>query len=368
MDPAWIALALALLPAGLGALNLWLLPRLPAAGDAPPRSALVSILIPARNEAANIGACLRAALASAGTAVEVLVMDDGSEDGTGDIVARVAAEDGRVRPLSAPALPPGWTGKVHACARLAEAARGTHLLFIDADVRLAPAAAAAMAAHAARHRIAMVSGVPRQAIGSLGEALTVPAINLLLLGYLPGGGRASTRQPGLAAACGQLVLCDRAAYEAVGGHGAVRGTLHDGLALARLFRARGHRTEVVDGAPLATCRMYRGFGEAWAGFLKNAREGMATPLGLPVWTVLLAGAHLWPWALLPAWPAALALALVFALRAAVTWRAGEPWWTVPLHPATILVALAIQWTALVRAAFGRPAGWKGRAYPATKAA
>ncbi len=114
--------------------------------------------------------------------------------------------------------------------------------------------------------------------------------------------------------------------------------------------------------------MYQGFDEAWAGFLKNAREGMATPLGLPIWTTLLAGAHLWPWFLLPHPAAFAALALMFALRAAITWRAREPWWTVPLHPLTMLVALAIQWTALVRAAFGRPAGWKGRAYPATKAA
>jgi hypothetical protein len=364
---AWIALALALMPAMLGATNLVLLPRL-RGGTAPPGT-LVSILVPARNEAANIERCVRAALAGGrGAAVEVVVIDDGSTDGTGAIVARLAEEDPRVRLIAAPALPAGWTGKVHACARLAEAARGTHLLFVDADVRLAPDAAAAMAAHAARHGIAMVSGVPRQVIGSLGEALTVPAINLLLIGYLPGGGRAFTRHPGLAAACGQLVLCDRAAYEAVGGHGAVRGTLHDGLALARLFRAKGHATEVVDGAPLATCRMYASFGEAWAGFLKNAREGMATPLGLPVWTVLLAGAHLWPWALLPAWPAVAAILLMLGLRAAITRRAGEPWWTVPLHPVTMLVALAIQWTALVRWLLGRPAGWKGRAYPATKAA
>lgn len=371
MEHAWIALALALLPAGLGAANLLLLPRLRDANVPPlglPADALVSILVPARNEAANIEACVRAALASTGVALEVVVVDDGSEDGTGAIVARLAAEDPRVRLIAAPPLPPGWTGKVHACARLAEAARGTHLLFIDADVRLAPGAAAAMAAHAARRGIAMVSGVPRQRILSFGEALTVPAINLLLLGYLPGGGRAETRQVGMAAACGQLVLCDRAAYEAVGGHAAVRGVLHDGLALARRFRAEGHLTEIVDGAPLATCRMYRGFAEAWSGFLKNAREGMATPLGLPIWTVLLAGAHLWPWALLPAWQAVLALGLVLGLRAAVTWRAREPWWTVPLHPLTMLVALAIQWTALLRWALGRPAGWKGRAYPATKAA
>ncbi len=365
MDMAAIALALAALPAALGASNLLLLPR---AGGVPGEGALVSILVPARDEEANIEACLRAALASRGAAVEVVVMDDGSRDETPAIVRRIASEDARVRLVSAPALPPGWTGKVHACARLAEAARGTHLLFLDADVRVAPDAAAALAAHAEREGLAMVSGVPRQVIRTLGEALTVPAINLLLLGYLPGGGRASTARASLAAACGQMVLCERSAYEAVGGHASVRGVLHDGLALARRFREAGRKTEVVDGAPLASCRMYRDFAEAWAGFIKNAREGMATPLGLPVWTVLLAGAHLWPWALLPAPAAVLALALVLGLRAAVTWRAREPWWTVPLHPLTVLVALAIQWTALARSALGRPAGWKGRAYPGTKAA
>ncbi len=66
--------------------------------------------------------------------------------------------------------------------------------------------------------------------------------------------------------------------------------------------------------------------------------------------------------------AALALLLALGLRAAVTWRAREPWWTVPLHPLTVLVALAIQWTALARWALGLPPGWKGRAYPGTKAA
>jgi len=362
IEPATAALALAALPAALGALNLALLPRATAA---PPPGALVSILIPARDEAANIQACLAAALAQQGVAVEVLVMDDGSTDATPALVQALAARDPRLRLLSAPALPPGWTGKVHACARLAEAARGTHLLFIDADVRLAPDAAARLAGHAAARNLAMVSGVPRQRIGSLGEALTVPAINLLLLGYLPGGGRAGTRKASLAAACGQLVLAEAAAYRAVGGHAAIRTVLHDGLALARKLRSAGFRTEVVDGAPLAACRMYASFREAWPGFLKNAREGMATPLGLPVWTVLLAGAHLWPWFLLPAPAAALALLLTLGLRTAITLRAREPLWTIPLHPLTMAVALAIQWTALLRR---RPAGWKGRAYPSTKAA
>jgi hypothetical protein len=356
---AWAALALAAVPAVVGAKNLWFVhaPR-----GAAPEGALVSILIPARDEEANIAACVGAALVQRGIAIEVLVMDDGSRDRTAAIVADHAAGEARLRPLRAPPLPPGWTGKVHACARLAEAARGTHLLFIDADVRLAPGAAAAMAGHAARARVAMVTGVPRQRIGSLGEALTVPVINLLLLGYLPGGGRAATRHPALAAACGQLLLVEREAYRAAGGHAALCGVLHDALVLARRMRAAGFDTEVVDGAPLATCRMYDGFAACWRGFLKNAREGMATPLGLPVWTVMLGGAHLLPWALLPAWPALAALALSLGLRAAVTARAREPWWTVPLHPPAVLVALAIQWMALARAASGRPARWKGRDY------
>lgn len=357
MMAAHIALALALLPAILGLMNLI---RLPTARGTPKPGTRVSILIPARNEGQNIGACVEAALASIGCEVEVLVMDDGSTDATAAVVAGFPG----IRLLQAPPLPPGWTGKVHACAHLAEAATGTHLLFLDADVRLAPHAAAAMAA---RGR-SMVSGVPRQRIGSLGEAVTVPFINFLLLCYLPFGGRALTRQPGLAAACGQLLLVERAAYERAGGHAAIRSVLHDALALARRFRAAGLDTEIVDGAPLAGCRMYGGFREAWAGFLKNAREGMATPFGLPIWTVLLAGAHLWPWALLPQAEAAATLLLIFALRAAVTWRVREPWWTVPLHPLTVLVALSLQWTALVRGLLGYPAGWKGRAYPGTRPA
>ncbi len=363
MDYGHFALALALLPIIFGAINLWRMPRL---HGTPPAATLVSILIPARNEAANIAACLDAALASTGAAVEVVVMDDGSTDQTAAIVAGYAARDGRVRLVEAPNLPPGWTGKVHACARLAEHARGTHLLFIDADVRLAPHAAAAMAAHSAAQKIAMVSGVPKQIIRSLGEGLTVPFINFLLVSYLPFGGRAAQRKPSLAAACGQLVLVERTAYEAIGGHASIKGVLHDGIALARLFRERGHDTEIVDGTPLATCRMYENFSHAWGGFIKNAREGMATPVGLPIWTVLLAGGHIWPWALLPDGEAMLTILLMFALRAAVTWRTGEPCWTVPLHPLTVLVALAIQWTALVRSMLGLQAGWKGRAYPATK--
>ena len=334
----------------------------------------VSILIPARDEAAAIEGTVRAALASTGVAVEVLVGDDHSTDATAALVRALAATDPRVRLLAIPPLPEGWTGKNHACSVLAAAARGPHLLFVDADVTLAPEGAAALAVHAVATGSALVSAVPRQCMETLGERLTVPMIGFLLVGYLPIPMMRASLRPSLGAACGQLVLVDRAVYAATGGHGAIRGFLHDGVLLARTFRQAGHRTDLVAGHPLATCRMYRSWAEAWAGFSKNAHEGMATPRALPVWTALLFGGHILPALLLigaglggvgplAAGIAGAAMLLSLGARAAITRAMREPWSTIPLHPLTVAVALAIQWNVLLRRKTAGAAVWKGRSYP-----
>ena len=368
---AILALAAALLPAILAAMNLTLLrtPE-PEAGEA----GLVSILIPARNEAGHIAETVRAALASAGVAVEVLVGDDHSTDATAAIVAGLAVAEPRLRLVPMPPLPEGWTGKNHACAHLAGEARGAHLLFVDADVRLKPVAAAALVAHARRTGSGLVSAVPRQVMGTLGEKLTVPMINFLLVGYLPVAMMRASMRPALGAACGQLLLIGRDAYAAIGGHGAIRRFLHDGVKLPRLLRAAGHRTDLVAGHGLADCRMYTGFAQCWAGFSKNAHEGMATPVALPVWTALLGLGHVLPILLVLAgalvglsgatWFLALAaLAVSLATRAAITLATGEPAATIPLHPAAVVVALAIQWNVLLRRKRAGAAIWKGRSYP-----
>ena len=366
---AALSFAAALLPALLAAANLARL-KTPQPGG----SGLVSILIPARDEAATIAGSVRAALASTGVPVEVLVGDDHSTDGTAGIVRAIAADDPRLRLVPVPGLPEGWTGKNAACAHLAGQARGEHLLFIDADVTLAPEAAARLAGHAARTRSALVSAVPRQRMDSLGERLTVPMINFLLVGFLPVGRMRASLRPSLGAACGQLILVTRAAYAATGGHGAIRASLHDGVRLARLFRANGHRTDLVAGRDLALCHMYEGLRQAWAGFSKNAHEGMATPRALPVWTLLLALGQVVPWLLVaaglfgavapvPFGLAAAALVLSLLTRAAITRAAREPWSTIPLHPAAVLVALAIQWNVLLRRERAGAASWKGRTYP-----
>ncbi|MDF2689789.1 MAG: glycosyl transferase [Microvirga sp.] len=360
----FILLALAALPPVLSLANLFTLHR--TRRFAPQEGTLVSILIPARNEAHNIGRALDAALASTGTQIEVLVMNDGSTDATVDIVKGYAARDPRVRLLNAPPLSEGWTGKVHACHHLAQQARGTHFLFVDADVRIAPHAAALMAAHAQARDVGLVSAVPRQIMGSLGELLTVPTINLLLLGYLPIGAMRSSTNPGFGAACGQLMLVEKKAYRASGGHAAIRSLIHDGIQMARLFRQNGFMTDLMPGERLASCRMYTRFEDAWNGFAKNAHEGMAKPVALPVWSALLIGGHVLPFALVPftpTWPIGLAAVLSLFARTLVTLAGRESLLSIPLHPFTVMTSLAIQWSVLLRIGGTRRAGWKGRLYP-----
>jgi hypothetical protein len=361
---AVLALLLAGLYAGMTFANLRAYRPPPPPGPVPPR---VSVLIPARDEEANIGPALACALASTGVEIEVVVLDDGSTDRTAGIVQAVAARDPRVRLVPGAPLPPGWVGKQHACWQLSLAARHPLLVFLDADVRVEPEAIARLAAFGAG--LGLVSGFPRQVTATLGEKIAIPQILVVLLGYLPlRMARAAPADPRFAAAIGQLLLVTRAAYDASGGHAAIRGTIHDGLRLARGVRASGFGTDLCDLTDLATCRMYEDWRSLWAGFSKNAREGMATPRALPVWTLLLGGGHILPFLLLPAahgaafWTALLAALLVWLAAGATAARTRASWVSVLLHPVGVAVTLAIQWNALLAGPRRKPAVWRGRSY------
>ncbi len=332
----------------------------------------VSILIPARDEAANLPAALRTALAQTGVTVEVFVLDDGSTDETASVVAAAAALDPRVRLSSGVPLPPGWNGKQHACHQLSGLARHPTLLFIDADVRLAPDAARRLHAHLVRHDLGLVSGFPKQITGTLGETIVIPQIMVLLLGYLPLAMARRSDAAGFAAGCGQLMMVRAGAYALAGGHAGFRHLMHDGLNLPRNIRRTGGRTDIIDATPLASCRMYDTWADLWSGFTKNATEGMAKPVALPVWTILLGGGHVLPWILLPASLAAgaagaatlsaLAIGFVMLARGLLALRLRHSALSVLLHPVGVVATLAIQWSALVGARRGRRATWRGRSY------
>ncbi|RYH01297.1 glycosyltransferase [Salipiger sp. IMCC34102] len=363
-------LALAAFFAVMAAVNLAVL-RPPPSADGSPLPP-VSILIPARDEARNIAAAIEAALGQTGVAVEVVVLDDGSTDGTDAIVAARASEDPRLRLIRGLDLPPGWIGKTHACWQLGQAARHPILLFVDADVRLAQDAAARLVAGMEQSMIDCLSGFPRQITATLAEKIVIPQIFTTLLGYLPLPMARRRPDPSFGVGCGQLMAVRRRAYDAAGGHAAFAGRMHDGLMLPRNVRRAGGASDLTDATPIAGCRMYDSLPGIWHGFSKNATEGMATSRALPVWTVLLFGGHVLPvltlsaalaaGASLSAGLSALSIVMVLLARAAMAVRLRQSWLSVLAHPLGVLFVLAIQWTALVGARRGRPAVWRGRRY------
>jgi len=390
LDPLSIlvlsALALATIPAGFFVVNLVHFRPPPEPRDVPASQAglpPVSVLIPARDEERVIGAAVRSVLASEdvdGHAMdlELVVLDDGSRDATADIVRALAEGDPRVRLETAPPLPAGWCGKQHACAMLAGHARHPVWVFLDADVRLAPDALRRVVVFLQHSGAGLVSGFPRQETGTWAEKLLIPLIHFVLLGYLPMGAMRRSPRPGYGAACGQLVAVRADAYRQVGGHRAIRGSLHDGLHLPRLFRRGGQRTDLFDATGLAVCRMYESARGVFSGLAKNAHQGMGAPATILWWTLLLVTGQVLPFVLLPAGllgalpGAATALAgvavlLAWGTRCLSAWRFRQSWLGALLHPLGVATLLAIQWWALTRHLLGRPASWKGRSYQAGSA-
>jgi hypothetical protein len=370
-----LSVVFAVIPALLFRTNLraYRPPRQASGPDADATLPALSVLIPARNEERDIGAAVEGVLASRGVELEVIVLDDQSEDATADVVSAIAERDGRVRLVRGQPLPTGWCGKQYACSLLARAARHPLLVFLDADVRLAPDGLVRMVAFLEESNADLASGIPLQETGTLVEKLVVPLNHFVLLAFLPFARMRRSRHPAYAAGCGQLFLANRSAYEAAGGHTAIRASLHDGITLPRAFRAAGFRTELCDLTDIATCRMYRTAGDVWRGLAKNATEGLASPVMILPATALLLGGQVLPVVLVAAaaWlpPAAACLAVIAAVasyypRFAAAWRFRQSWTGACLHPAGILILLAIQWHAFLIAARHQPASWKGREYHA----
>ncbi len=315
-----------------------------------------------------------AILAVTDVEVEALVYDDGSDDDTARIVMAYARRDPRVRYLRGADLPEGWCGKMHACHRPAIEARLPILMFVDADVRLTRDAVSRLHAFLRQSGAGLVSGFPKQRTGSFIEAVLIPLIGLVLLGFLPLRQMRRSTHPAFAAGIGQLFMACRDAYDRAGGHAAIRTTLHDGLELPRLFRKAAIKTDICDAGDIAECRMYAGAAATWRGLRKNATEGLGSPLLIVPVTLLLGLGQVSPTLLtIAAWltgnhttlPWALgAPAMSYLPRLLAAARFRESALGAMLHPLGIGMLLLIQWQALVARALGKPSEWRGRAYPA----
>jgi glycosyltransferase involved in cell wall biosynthesis len=334
--------------------NLGLFPVLREGQDGPFPE--VSLLVPVRNEAHNLPKTLPGLLRQG--VGEVLILDDGSTDGTSGVVEALARGDGRVRLIPGKPKPEGWVGKAWACHQLAQAARGEVLVFTDADVSWREGGIGAVLAFMRREGAGLASVYPRQVTPTLPERTLLPLIDDALLCYLPYP-LVRTPFPQAAAANGQVMAFRREAYRAAGGHAAVRGEVLEDVRLAQRAKAQGVRLAVALGGRWVAVRMYRSYAEMVEGLGKNLIEFHAQSRWLLLFSYLahlLAYTLCWPLALLdPGWLLIGGMGLLE--RVVLNLKTGREGWEFLLVPLAPLLSLPIYWRSAQRRYT-----WKGREY------
>jgi chlorobactene glucosyltransferase len=311
----------------------------------------LSILIPARNEEANLPCCL--ASLEGQQANEILVYDDHSADATASLVT--SWSDPRVRLIRSSPLPAGWYGKSFACAQLAAAASSKWLLFLDADARLAPDACARMLAEVESRRLTLLSCWPGFETCTFWEALLMPMLSWVVFSIFPGPLSLFRGDRSLALAHGACIMVRRDVYERLGGHSAVRNEIFEDTRLAQLWRERGERSLGLDGQDVVRVRMYTGLSEIWRGFQKNFYLAFRHQLNFWIFLALHFAVFVLPFFLLD-WRACCAVLLA---RALLLIRFRQALWSVALHPFSELFLIALGIAAWLNR--GRVT-WKGRQY------
>ena len=332
----------------------------------------VSVLVPARNEKANIGSCVRSLLAQQYPDFQVLVLDDNSSDETWQLLQALATEDSRLRVIKGKPLPREWLGKNWACHQLAQAAEGELLLFTDADTRHHPYALRDAVAALLAEKADFVTAVPREEVVSWAEKLIVPLLLWSIISFVPLWLAYKVRTPLLSATIGQFMLFSRQAYEQIGGHAAVKQNVLDDLTLGRRIKAHGLRWRILDGGERIDCRMYENSHQVYEGLSKNlfAVFQYNVPVFVFIWLWLgvvfleplimlllgITGIHVSGVSL---GLAAAAVALSLLLWGITHWRFGFPLYLVFFYPITMLLSVAIAMNSMVLTVRGR-ATWKGR--------
>ena len=383
MSPTVIIVLAALPWVVIPAVILWRL-RDSASLDAypaqiPADAPLLSVVLPARNEAHNIEACLRSILATDYPNIEVIVVDDHSDDGTADIARRIAATDSRVRVISNPDLPVGWFGKQWACHNGARVATGALLCFTDADTRHGPELLSRSVNAMVARRADLFSVAGSQTMVTFWEKLIQPHIFVLLFAKYGGTEKVSrSTNPYNKIANGQYLLMQRDTYDRTGGHETVRTHVAEDLRMAQEWCRLGFSVQFVTGLDYMSTRMYEGLGEIVRGWGKNVyaagRDSMELgPIGHAVLRVIFPLPALWeivPTGLVVAAvfgvvPPAVGVwgALVYVITAffwGVVYRlAKQPVGWGLLHPLASVLIFGI----FTRAAWkGDRVEWKGRAY------
>lgn len=325
----------------------------------------VCVLLPVRDEERHVVPCVTALLASLDRypgPARLVVLDDGSTDATARLLADLAADDPRVEVARGAPLPEGWAGKPWACHQLARRAGDARVLvFVDADVTVAPPALAATVALLRDAGLDLVCPYPRQLAEGIAERLIQPLLAWSWMSTLPLGLAETSTRPSLGAANGQLLAVDAAAYTRLGGHAAVRAEVLEDLALLRALKAVGGRGVVAEGSRVATCRMYHGWAELRAGYGKSLWTAFGSAAGAAGVLGLLGLVHVLPAAaaMVGSRAGLVGYAAGVASRALVARRTGGRVVDAVAHPVSVGL-LGLLTADSVRARRRGTLRWKGR--------
>ena len=324
---------------------------------------IVSVIVPARNEEASLRACLDSLVAQLDISFEIIVVDDGSTDGT----RAIAESFSRVCVITPGPLAPGWTGKNNAVTAGAREAQGKWLLFTDADTVHTPGSLARALAEAEQHHVDLLSYSPEQEVRGFWEKAVMPVIFAELARKFPPS-RISDPSSRLAAANGQYLLISRIAYDAVGGHAAVPQSLLEDVALARAVRDASYKIRFRYGGDAVRTRMYRGFRHLREGWTKNLYLLFPNAATLAFWRFLEFGL--------------VVVCLVMALQVALAgdWRHVPLFLILPIMTVLRIATAHFSWSSNFLGILGLPifsylllrsklrhangtVAWKGRTYP-----
>lgn len=352
--------------------------------DVPSPCPSLSVLIPARNEQTNIGECVESILQNDYPILEIIVIDDGSTDRTGDIVEEMQQNHGILQLVRIRELRPGWSGKNHALYSGVQKSRGDYLLFIDADVRLGPGCITRTMNCALGYDSDLLTMYPSVKCAGFWEKVILPVIHefyvfswhLVRRAMKKGVGTNTTPS----AAFGGYMLFKRATYDAIGGHESVRSSIPEDTALARIVQREGYNFTLLLGLPeFITARMYFNFRHIWEGWNKTITGARLRALILS--SCLIPLIFILPWLSIP-------------ISLGAQWLYGPDWLNVSvlilgvcvsvlalfirrflaeaanidntypyLEPLGALVFVAMVVNSIIRTTLQKGVHWKGRTYP-----
>src|SRR4030095_7788933 len=260
--------------------NLFILRRKTYARIADAELPFISVLVPARNEEDNIQKVLRSLLVQDYPNYELIVLNDSSEDKTGEIINELVKEFPNLKVLNGKPLISGWTGKCFACLQLFESSKGDYILFTDADTAHSPNSLRDSVTIALSREADMLTLFPHMIMRTFSEKLIMPMLWFTVMMLLPFYFVDKKGFPKFSIGIGPFMMFRRKAYEEIGGHESVKDAIVEDVWLARKIKEKGLKLAAADGQDMFSVRMYRNFKEIWNGFSKNIFAGFEFSTGM----------------------------------------------------------------------------------------